>query len=98
MIGAAAAGHLAERTPNGRHTLVRGRGAHHSPRLFSQAAPFLDHVEPDHPDSRGDEKADDQLPDQAKADDARRVAQLSLGPPDPVHRDGTHGGKCGVLR
>ena len=82
--------------PTQQPVVVRRR-AQQGAGLLGQPATVLVGVETDHLDPGGHEQLDDQLPDQAQADDARRVPDLDVALTDALQRDRAHGGESGQL-
>ena len=77
--------------------VVVGRRAQQGAGLLGQPATVLVGIEADHPHPGGHEQLDDQLPDQAQADDARGVPDLDVALADALQGDGAHGGEGGQL-
>ena len=97
MVGAAARGQLVQRGRHRGQALVVRAGAGHCAGLLGQLAAGLDHVQSDHSDAGRDQQPDDELADQAQADDAGGLAELRLSAAHALHGDGAHGSERGML-
>jgi hypothetical protein len=97
VVGATAAGELGEGLLHCRHALAGGRRAADRAGLLGAPAAVLDDVQPGHPHAGGGQEPHRQLAHQSQADDARRVAELDLAAPHPVHGDRPHRREGGML-
>jgi hypothetical protein len=70
----------------------------HRPGCLCHAAAVGHSVDPNDADTGGNEQPYHQLSDQPEADDARRLAELHLGPAHALHGDGSDRRERGVLR
>ena len=68
-----------------------------APDFLRQPAALGHRVDADRLDAGRREQPDDELADQAEADDGGGLAELDLAAPHALHRDGGNGGERGVL-